>query len=493
MTGRKKEIDELTFLCEKDASALVAIYGRRRIGKTYLVNALFSQNSENCLFFSFTGTSDARAEIQIKNFIEQVYEWFRAEPSFEIKTWSDAFRFLKRTIDDEVKKMGTSKKIVIFIDELPWIDPLEKAGFLAALGYFWNTYCEPKQNILMILCGSNASWIKNKVLEDAKGPLHNRITKKLAMYPFDLSETKEYLIKEKGFDIGEKLATDIYMIFGGVAKYLSYLNPKKTLSNNIDELFFSLGGLMYGEYEKVFNSLFMSKVSSHKKIIDFLCKQRSGYTLTKTASALSLTGAATKKYMEELEECGFVRGITKFGMTKREIKYIVADPYIYFYHKWIKSLSMNDILQISPGYWNKQTQTQSYSIWRGFSFESVMLQNMPLFLNAKGMSGIAATYGYWNTLAKKEGETGAQIDIVVDYGNNLYDIVECKYYSEPFEITKKYAQELKNKLYMFREYGVKRKSSVELNLVFVTSEGVKTNDAFHSLNIENIFLSDMVK
>lgn len=492
MTGRKKEIKELNTLCDNPESSLVTIYGRRRIGKTYLVNYMFKAYRKECIFFSFTGTSDARTEVQIKNFVEQIYEWFRAEPSNEIKDWSDAFIFLKRTIDLEVEKKDHKEKVIIFIDELPWIDPLEKAGFLSALGYFWNTYCEPRENILMILCGSNASWIKKRVLEDAKGPLHNRVTKKLPMFPFDLKETKEYLIKEKGFDIGEKLATDIYMIFGGVAKYLSYLEPQKNINENIDMLFFSLGGLMYSEYDKVFNSLFMDKAAFHKKIIDLLCEKRSGYALSEVATKLSLSGGKVKETIEELQECGFIQGVAKYGMKTRETKYIIADSYILFHHKWIKELSMNDISQISLGYWMTQTQTHAYSIWRGFSFESSMISNMHLYLRAKGMSGVAATYGYWSSPARQEGESGAQIDIVVDYGNNQFDVVECKYYTGEFEITKKYKEELENKLTMFRRYGAKHKRSTEIRLVFVTAEGVKANNNFHQLNVESIMLESIL-
>jgi len=492
MIGRKSEMKELTVLCDRSDSSLVAIYGRRRIGKTYLVNNIFKTFKQECLFFEFTGTSDARKEVQMKNFIEQVYEWFRAEPKTDIEDWSDAFRFLKRTIDNEIKEKKHTEKIIIFIDELPWVDPQEKAGFLDALGYFWNTYCEPRKNIVMILCGSNASWIKKRVLEDATGPLHNRVTKTLAMSPFDLNDTKEYLLKEKGFDIGEKLATEIYMIFGGVAKYLSYLEPQKSISQNIDDLFFKLSGLMYGEYDKVFNSLFMDKSSFHKQVVDLLCEKGSGYTLSESAKKLSVTGGKIKDTISELEECGFIRGVTKYGMKSRETKYIIADSYILFHNKWIKKMSKNDIAQIVPGYWSKQMQTHSYSIWRGFAFESIILSNIHLYLRARGMSGANASYGYWSSQAREKGETGAQIDIVVDYGMGQYDIVECKYYKGEFEISKQYKKELENKLMMFRKYGVRQKKSAELRLVFVTAEGVKANNNFHELNVENIMLDEIV-
>jgi AAA+ ATPase superfamily predicted ATPase len=340
MIGRKKEVKILNDLCDKNESSLVAIYGRRRIGKTYLVNYMFKEYRNECLFFEFTGTANMSSSTQINNFIEQVYEWFKVEPSKNIENWSDAFRFLKRTIDAEVERKNHKEKVIIFIDEIPWIDPSTRANFLSALGYFWNTYCEVRANIVMILCGSNASWIKSKIFEDAVGPLHNRLTQKIPMYPFDLKETKQYLLEVKGFHIDNKMITDAYMIFGGVAKYLSYLDPGKSIYENIDDLFFNLHGLMHSEYDKVFNSLFMNRADFHKSIIELLSSKRSGFTIQDIAKHLDISlGKRLIVTVDELLLCGFIQGISKFNQKSREIKYIIADPYILFHHKWVKDLS----------------------------------------------------------------------------------------------------------------------------------------------------------
>ncbi|MCH9739904.1 MAG: ATP-binding protein [Epsilonproteobacteria bacterium] len=493
MIGRKKEIATLNNLCDSDESSLVAIYGRRRIGKTYLVNYMFKEYRKECLFFEFTGTSNVRTEAQIDNFIEQVYEWFRAEPTKPINNWSDAFRFLKRTIDAEVEQKEHKEKVIIFIDEIPWIDPSTKANFLSALGYFWNTYCETRANIVMILCGSNASWIKNRIFEDAVGPLHNRLTKKIPMYPFDLKETKKYLLEEKGFNLDVKMVTDIYMIFGGVAKYLSYLDPKKSLYENIDELFFNLHGLMHNEYEKVFKSLFMNRADFHKSIIELLCSKKSGFTINEIAKKLELSmGKRLITTIDELVLCGFIKGVGKFNQKSREIKYIISDQYILFHHRWIKELSKNDVASFSIGYWRNQTTKQAYSIWSGFAFEIVVMTNIELYLKARGLQRLFGGVYHWQHIAKNEDEKGTQIDMVVDYGNELFDIVECKYHSDEFIITKEYAQTLKNKLKMFRAYGLNGRRKAELRLVFLTTYGVKHNVAFHGLNIDKMSLEELI-
>lgn len=196
MIGREKEIILLENICTSSKSELLALYGRRRIGKTYLINYMFNEHKKDCLFFRFTGSYELESSIQRDNFIESIYDWFNEEPTKEIKTWSDAFNFLKRVISTQLKE---NEKVVIFIDEIPWIDKRNNNGFLGALGYFWNDFCEPNKNVIMILCGSNSSWIKNKIFEDSKGPLYQRLTEKIHLKPFDLKETKEYLLKRKRF------------------------------------------------------------------------------------------------------------------------------------------------------------------------------------------------------------------------------------------------------------------------------------------------------
>jgi hypothetical protein len=170
---------------------------------------MFQEYRRDCLFFEFTGSHEMGKRTQIDNFVDQVYEWFKVEPKAKIDDWSLAFRFLKRTIDSEVERMGHQEKVIIFLDEVPWIDKSNRGGFLSALGYFWNTWCERRKNIVLILCGSNSSWIRDKILKNAKGSLYQRVTHQIAMYPFDLKETKEYLLKEKGFDLDNKTVTDI--------------------------------------------------------------------------------------------------------------------------------------------------------------------------------------------------------------------------------------------------------------------------------------------
>ncbi len=491
MIGRKKELKLLNEICDSKGSSFVAVYGRRRIGKTYLLNYMFKEHRKECLFFNYTGFSELPKAIQMANFIDRVYEWFRVKPTEKISDWSAVFRFLKYTIDDEVKKREHKEKVIIFLDEIPWIDPNNKDGFLSALGYFWNTYCEERGNIVLIICGSNASWIKNRIFEESQGPLYKRLTHKIPMYPFNLHETKEYLIEEKGFNLDNKSIMELYMVLGGVAKYLSYLDARDSIATNIDRLFFDTEGFMFNEYHAVFRSLFMERANYHKVLIEALCIKSKGLSVSELSKELKLpVGVKLLSAISELEDSGFIQGISKFGNKRKGTRYIVSDPYILFHHKWVKELSRNDVANLDSGYWNSIVSSQKYALWTGRSFEMVAITNVQTYLNARGAGGLFSGVYYWESKAKEEGETGAQIDMVVEYGNGIYDIVECKFYNKEYEISKEYANTMKNKMQMFRKYGLKRTQKGELKMVFLTTYGLARNAGYHSLNISGELLID---
>lgn len=496
LIGREEEIDTLLKLCSYKKSSLAVVHGRRRIGKTFLIQQLFKEYKKDCLFFSFTGSYEQDTKAQIKNFVDAIDDWFKFEPTKEIKDWTDSFIFLKKAIKNEIESKNHDGKVVIFIDEVSWIDKTNKSEFLSSLGHFWNTFCEENENIVMILCGSNASWIKNKILKDTKGPLYQRVDKEIAMFPFNLKETKAY-IEHIGYELDDKKITELYMIMGGVAKYLTYLDTSIGLSENIDNIFFKISAPLYGEYDMVFKTLFYDRHTYHKKIMDILCSKQSGFTTGELSNKLEVesTNRTLRVALEELSDTGFIKPITKFNQSIRDVKYIISDPFCLFYNKWVKPLSKNDIASLND-YWNSQIDTQPYAIWTGFSFESICIMNIDLYLNARKVKSAFKSVSYWNYKANNEIEDdkGAQIDFVVEYEHNLYDIVECKYYNDEFVITKDYASSLKNKLTKFKEYGIKARSKYELKLVMLSTYGTKINQYYNALNIsQDIKLEQLLK
>lgn len=492
MIGREKEIALLNSLCEEEKSKLIVIHGRRRIGKTYLVDYMFQTHRTDCLFFKFTGSADQDSQVQKDYFLEAIYDWFKVEPAKPINKWHEAFIFLKRTIENEVKTKNHQGKVILFIDEVAWIDRHNKSGFLSAFGHFYNTYIEKNNNLIVILCGSNASWIKNKILKDTNGPLYHRVDIEMALFPFDLKETKEYLLKEKRFDIDDKSVVDIYMILGGVAKYLSYLDNKLSIAENINKLFFSLHAPLYAEFDALFKSLFYDKSSNHRKIIDRLISKQSGLEMMELEASLeNITSSTLRIHIEELIDTGFIKPIGRYSYASKHTKYMVCDPFCNFFNKWVQPLSKNDIASLID-YFETKSTAHDYIIWQGFAFEVVMMSNIDLYLKARGLSAAVKSIGYWNYSAQSEDESGAQIDILIEYIGNTYDIVECKYYNDKFDIDKSYAKNLQNKKEKFITYGIKNKK-YDLKVVMLTTYGTKTNPYYNQIPVaKDLKLEDLI-
>lgn len=487
MIGRIKELEILSHACETEQSKLIAVYGRRRIGKTYLINHMFSEHKKECYFFRFTGSYMLDSLVQKDNFIEAIYDWFKVEPTKTIDNWMDAFNFLKRTIQTF---QTNNEKVVIFLDEVPWIDKKNSNGFIGALGYFWNEFALNNKNIILILCGSNSSWIKNKIFEDSKGPLYQRLDIKIHLRPFNLKETKEYLLKEKQFIIDDKTIAETYMVFGGVAKYLSLLDSSKTIAQNIDELIFNVDGHLNKEYSEVLKSLFDTKASYYSSIIEILSSKKSGLTQTQLVKELrEKSGSKIKDAMEELCEAGFILPLSKLG-SKINASYTISDPFILFYNKWVKRFSKNELISLQKPYFSSVLNSQSYNIWSGFAFEILCLTNIDLYLQTRMTKGLAKNYGYWKFVGNDENK-GVQIDFIVEYENNIFDIVECKFYNKEFVISKEYKENLLHKIEMFKTHALKGK--YDIKLILLSSYGCEKNSHYNSLNIsQDITLSQLL-
>ena len=294
-----------------------------------------------------------------------------------------------------------------------------------------------------------------------------------------------------------KLTTEIYMIFGGVAKYLSYYDKEKSIAQNINDLFFSIDGLLYGEYEQIFKSLFHDKEKFHKEIIDLLCETKSGVTFTTIAEKFNLAASNPKlrNAINDLIHCGMIISIQKVQSSSNNAKFIIGDPFILFYNKWVSHLSKN-IIAKSSNHWESIQNSQQYAIWTGFAFEIICLTNIELYLNARGLSATFKNASYWsykNTDKSIKGDKGAQIDILIEYENDMYDIVECKYYNKQFEISTDYKKNLQNKKDMFIKYGIKKKK-FDLKLIMLTTYGTLKNSSYNDLPVfKDITLDELLE
>ena len=241
VVGRKEEIEIFENLEKSKSSEFLALYGRRRIGKTYLVKEYYAKKQ---IFFHQTGMRNAKQREQLKEFAKQFSKTFsRIIPSPE--SWFAAFELLQEELD----KQESEEKIVLFFDELPWL-ATQRSNFLSALDKFWNNWAVQQNNIILIICGSAASWMIKKVIHH-KGGLHNRITQKINLQPFSLQEVKQFL-HYRDIHLEENQILELFLTTGGVAEYLNHVHPGQSAAQNISNMCFNKNGFLFDEFEKLF-------------------------------------------------------------------------------------------------------------------------------------------------------------------------------------------------------------------------------------------------
>lgn len=454
IVGRKAQIESLEKFLNSDSSEFIALYGRRRVGKTYLVKEAL----RNCLLLHFTGREGAPLNSQLLNFHYAIVD---AGGSDSIpQNWTEAFRLLSQFLEK-----STNKTKIIFIDELPWLDT-PKSGFLGALEYFWNNWASYRNDIKLIVCGSATSWMLDKVI-NSRGGLHNRVTHKMLISPFTLKETDEYF-KSKDFPYDRSELMECYMAFGGVPYYLSLFEKEKSVAQNINDLCFVRGGELDGEYDRLFKSLFKNP-NRHSAVIEALSNKGIGMTRQEIIDAVGLVNNGNVSTMlRELEECDFVRSYTPFGKNTKDKLYQLIDQYTMFYSRFIKGKR-----NFSKNYWLKQLSTPAYSTWCGIAFEKVCLHHLDQITTALGIGGIVSEACSWSYRAKQgEKDRGTQIDLLIDRSDKVVDVCEMKYYRDEYEITKDYYSVMQNRIDTFKRETKTKKSVVP---VFITSYGLRNN------------------
>jgi AAA+ ATPase superfamily predicted ATPase len=477
--AREKELEILELEYKKDFSSFVAVYGRRRIGKTELINHFISLN--NSPFFSVTGAYGGSVKSHLNNFSNKFSLAFGCEnPQF--KNWDDAFWELEKSI--ELLKLKKGSKFIIFIDELPWLAQMKNSGFKSALSLFWNDFASKRDDIFLVVCGSATSWIINQIVNDC-GSLANRVTAIIHLESFSLRETKMFLEEQGHKGLSSKNIIDYYMSLGGVAHYLKLLQINLSFVQNIDKLFFQQHGLLRSEYFNLFATLFKNH-QTHETIIKHLCNTWSGLSISNLATKKELKlGSVLLNALRELEESGFLVKRYKYGQKKRDTLYTIKDPFLYFFTKWVENTAMVDLVQ-NQHYFQNIYNSGAYKVWSGFAFENICHSHIYQIKKALGVAGVITRSYYWSA---KDKHQGAQIDIVLERDDDVINLIECKFHNKEFVITKQYANSLKNKAELFYEHSNYRGS---IQTVMVTIYGVKDNSYYqelisHSIGIEALF------
>ncbi|HEY9261000.1 AAA family ATPase [Chitinophaga sp.] len=474
LIGREDEKKILQEALASDEAELVAVYGRRRVGKTFLIRQVYGKQ----LICEFSGVHNATVQQQLENFRNSIAIALDSPVLPAIpKTWTEAFLLLIKYAAPLLEK----RKAVIFFDEFPWLSS-HKSGFLSAFEYFWNSWGSKQSGLVVAICGSAASWMIQKIVNN-KGGLHNRITKKIRLLPFTLCETSAYL-QSKTVNLDHYQTLQLYMALGGIPHYLKEIRKGESATQAIDRLCFTKDGLLVGEFGNLYNSLF-EVADRHIAVVKALAARPSGLTRKEIIDVCHLqTGGTTTKLLDELMQSAFVSLYVPFQKNVRDGVYKLADEYSLFYLKFIEHSRAT-----GQGTWVKRSASQSWKSWSGSAFESICLKHTDQIKHALGISGTYTEESTWRATPGKN-EKGAQIDLLLDRQDTCINICEMKFSNTMFTIDKSYATELENKLQIFRERTDTKKT---LFLTMITTYGTKDNVYKTGLVQNEITMKDLFK
>ncbi|MBT9483810.1 ATP-binding protein [Sediminibacterium sp.] len=458
--GREIEQKQLKNIIESNDAELLAIYGRRRIGKTYLIRNAY----EKQLIFELSGVHNATLNQQLEVFGNAMSR-ATGFPIASPRNWSQAFTLLVEYIKPLIKK----EKKVIFIDEFPWLHT-PRSGFMQAFENFWNTWASKEKNLVVVICGSAAAWMIRNIIYN-KGGLHNRVTRKIRLMPFTLGESEEFL-KERKIILDRYQLIQLYMVMGGVPQYLKMVERGESSMLAIDRICFTKDGFLNDEFRNLFSSLF-DEAAVHVNIIKTLAKKGKGLTRNEIIETCKLkSGGGTSQVLDELAESGFIGIFTPYGKTVKDSVYKLVDEYTLFYTKFIEHGKLK-----GAGSWAKYSRTQSWTSWSGYAFENICLKHIAQLKSALGIASVHTEHYMWRHTPQKD-EIGAQIDLLIDRQDMCINLCEMKFSNTEFEITKSYAKELQTKMNVFIE---KTKTRKTLFLTLVTTNGVKNTGNYIGL------------
>jgi len=473
LVGREKEIEKLNSLMNSRLPEFLALYGRRRIGKTFLIREYFKSH----IVLGFSGAFEVEYDLQLDNFFSEYTRWTKnKKEQTPPENWRTAFNY----ISDYLYTLSRRKRIVLFIDELPWLDT-PRSGFVSALEYFWNQHGSQMKNLIFVVCGSSASWMQSKLIKN-RGGLHNRTTARINLQPFTLRETELY-IKKRKIKLSRYQIIQLYMVMGGVPHYLKELTTGKSAAQLINEICFTPEGLLSDEYNQLYYSLF-SNAENHIAIIEALAARPNGLVRNDLLKYSGVPeGGTFTRALKDLLDSGFISSYKPYKKKKKDMVYRLIDLYSLFYLKYIK-----DNVNTVNNQWQAIRKEGSFTAWSGYAYENIWMMHIPQILQALQIYGTSIDVSSWKYRGD-ENMPGAQIDLLIERGDDVIHICEAKFSKNEFIITKKYAQDLRRRRSVF-EYATKTKKLIVTTLLttYPTIQNQYYQDEIHSeVTLEGLF------
>ena len=464
MIGREYEKNELLKAYSSDYSEFVAVYGRRRVGKTFLVRETFGYR----FTFQHAGLKKKSTPIQLDRFRQSLIECgYRACP--ELPNWYKAFDALKVVVETSV-----DIKKIVFIDEMPWMDR-PNANFLSALENFWNAWASARKDVLLIVCGSAASWMLKRVVHNKEG-LHNRVTYRIPLLPFTLKECEAYA-ESQDLNLNREQLAECYMILGGIPYYWHFLDKGLSVAQNVDELFFAGHDKLENEFEELYESLFQSP-EPYVEIVTALARKKIGMTREELCANTELANSGNlSECLKDLERCGFVRKYVPLGRKAKGCVYQLMDNYTLFYFKFVEPNH-----GIDKSHWTKLLGTSVHNVWSGLAFERLCLQHVDQIKEALRIGGVHANIYAWRS-------PHAQIDLLIDRDDGIVNLCEMKFAADEFEVTATDDRDMKRRMSELKELSGTRKA---LHVTYVTTYGLRKNSYAKNVQSE-VTLDDLFR
>jgi AAA+ ATPase superfamily predicted ATPase len=469
LIGREEEQEIFANAMASTKSEMIAVIGRRRVGKTFLIRKFFEKD----IVFEFTGIYNGTLA-EHKNRFEKAHLTYFKTSAGKVKNWFSIFDKIETAVEGISKK----KKKVIFLDELPWMGG-SNSQFIKALSSFWNSWASKREDIILIVSGSSTSWMVKKIFDD-KGGLHNRTTQRMYLVPFTLKEAEQFL-KFKKCNLARSAIADIYLAIGGIPYYLEYIQPNESVAQIIDKLFFRKTASLKSEFHELFNAQF-EKSELYINIVSILAKHHAGLKRNQLLKLIKLdSGGNFTKALDELQKSGFITAYTPFGHINKDKKYKLTDLFTLFYLKYVGNNKQ-------ANQWKKIINTASWTSWSGFAFENLCMNHIHQIEKALKIDGINTNVSSWHHAGNSEMH-GAQIDLLIDRDDKIINLCELKYYNNKLILNKDMVQKMRNKMASFQYFTGTTKSIFP---TIITPYGLHQNQYANELiqsvvKLENLF------